>query len=68
MKLESTVSEAYQKIVTETDRFRMLYAVISKKRKDSLLMAVRNGILDLKEQETELLRSFVKIVEEALSA
>ena len=31
-------------------------------------MAVRNGILDLKEQETELLRSFVKIVEEALSA
>lgn len=66
LNLDSSVSEAYKKIVTETDRLRMLYAVCSKKRKDSLLMSVRNGILELKEQEAELLHLFVKTVEEAL--
>lgn len=63
LKLDHTASYAYQKIVTETDRLRMLYAVCSKKRKDSLLKAVRNGILELKEQEAGLLHSFVETVE-----
>lgn len=66
VKLDSSASKAYQKIVTETDRLRMLYAVCSKKRKESLLMSVKKGILDLKEQEAEILCSFIKTVEELL--
>jgi hypothetical protein len=45
----------------------MLYALYHRKKKDALLLAVKNGLLELKTKEKSLLEQFVQKVEEAIT-
>ena len=67
LQIDTSISTAYGDLVQETDRLRMLYALYHRKKKDSLLLAVKNGLLDLKAKERTLLEQFVQKVEEAIT-
>ena len=67
VQIDRSISTAYDNIVQETNRLRMLYAFYYKKKKDSFLLAVKNGLLELKTKEKRLLEQFVKKVEEAIA-
>ena len=67
LKIDTSISTAYGELVQETDRLRMLYALYHRKKKDSLLLSVKNGLLELKTKEKNLLEQFVQKVEEAIS-
>lgn len=66
LKLDSTLSSQYEPILEETNRLRMLYAVYTKKRKDSLLLSVKNGLLSLKDQEKTILENLIAKIGETL--
>lgn len=55
LQLSTSVSEQYREIENEADRLRLLYAVYSMKKKDSLLMGIRNRLMALRNQENDLL-------------
>ena len=67
LQINTSISTAYGELVQETDRLRMLYALYHRKKKDSLLLAVKNGLLELKNREKNLLGQFVQKVEEAIT-
>jgi len=67
LELGSELSEAYRPVVAETDRLRMLYALYSKKKKDSLALTISHGILAVKEQEQKILTELTEKMEGALN-
>ena len=67
LQIDTSISTAYGELVQETDRLRMLYELYHRKKKDSLLLAVKNGLLELKNREKNLLGQFVQKVEEAIT-
>lgn len=67
LNIETKLSDEYSKVVEETDRLRILYAICTKKRRDTLLTSVRDGILKLKEDETSILRNLIILTEEAIT-
>ena len=67
MQIDFSISTAYGDLVQETDRLRMLYALYHRKKKDALLLAVKNGLLELIAKEKSLLEQFVQKVEEAIT-
>ena len=67
LNIETKLSDEYSKVVEETDRLRILYAICTKKRRDTLLTSVRDGILKLKEDETSILRDPIILTEEAIT-
>ncbi len=66
LNLDSTLSSQYAPILEETNRLRMLYAVYTKKRKDALLLSVKNGVLSLKDQEQTVLENLISKIEEKI--
>lgn len=66
LNLDSTLSSQYAPILEETNRLRMLYAVYTKKRKDALLLSIKNGVLSLKDQEKIVLENLISKIEEKL--
>ena len=68
LNIETKLSDEYSKVVEETDRLRILYAICTKKRRDTLLTSVRDGILKLKEDETSILRNLIILTEEAITS
>lgn len=63
LNFDSTISNAYYKIVKNADDIRMLYASHHKKRRDSLLIAMKNKLKEIHELEKELLLKFINMAE-----
>ena len=57
-------SSQYAPLVEDSNRIRMMYAVYCKTHKESLLDKVQKGIIAFKEKEEEILKEFVKRMEE----
>jgi len=57
-------SRAYESIVTEADRMRMLYASYRMKRRDGLLPMLIGKLTAVKEKETELLHEMLRDIRE----
>ncbi len=64
--LGTEISTKYKSIVEETDKMRMLYAAYHLKRRDSLLVSIRDKLIPIKEKEKDLLNYFIKKVEEKI--
>ena len=64
LKLGNTSSEQYKEILGRTNHLRMLYAIYSKKEKNSLPLLIRDELLVLKNAEKEILTQFIRIKEE----
>ena len=67
IQIDFSISTAYGDLVQETDRLRMLYALYHRKKKDTLLLSVKNGLLDLKAKEKDLLEQFTQKIEETIT-
>lgn len=67
IQIDFSISTAYGDLVQETDRLRMLYALYHRKKKNTLLLSVKNGLLDLKAKEKDLLEQFTQKIEEAIT-
>lgn len=65
-QIDFSFSTAYEDLVQKTNRLRMLYAFYYKKKKDSLLLAVKDGLMELKMKEKDLLEQFIQKVEEVI--
>lgn len=66
-QIDFSFSTAYEDLVQKTNRLRMLYAFYYKKKKDSLLLAVKDGLMELKMKEKDLLEQFIQKVEEVIT-
>lgn len=53
------ISERYQNIVSSANSLRLLYASYRIKRKDSVLLSLREKLLKIKEEETKILTEFL---------
>lgn len=65
-QIDFSFSTAYEDLVQKTNRLRMLYAFYYKKKKDSLLLTVKDGLMELKMKEKDLLEQFIQKVEEVI--
>lgn len=61
---EADLSIKYQPIVEDANRVRMIYAMYHKNQKPALLDKIKNGILNFKDKEYEILQEFVRRMEE----
>lgn len=61
------LSAAYEPIVEEANRLRVMYSIYHKTKKASLLDGIRNGLLHIKKAEKEILTTFVERMEEKKS-
>ncbi len=59
LNMDSNTSNAYRNIVKNANDIRMLYASHHKKRRDSLLVTIRNKLKNIAELEKDLLRAFI---------
>ena len=66
LMLDCSMSNLYQHIVDESNKLRLMYAIYHKKKKDSILQSVHDGILDLYEKERHILNSLILDVEGVL--
>ena len=66
LNLTDEISEEYKLIVSEADTMRMLYASHHMKRRDSVLPIIKKKLLNLMTNESELLTSLVKTIEDTL--
>ena len=64
---DSKFSSQYAPLVEDSNRIRMMYAMYCKTHKESLLDKVQKGIIAFKEKEEEILKKFVKRMEEEQS-
>jgi hypothetical protein len=61
---DTEFSSKYAPLVEDTNRVRMMYAMFHKTQKESLLDKMKNGILTFKSKEEEILKDFIKKMEE----
>lgn len=59
----SELSDAYAPIVDKANRIRMAYAMYHRKRRDSMLDGIRDGILEVKKMDNEIVRKFIDKLE-----
>lgn len=60
--LDCSIGDNYEKLVTEADRARLLYASYHMRRRDALLPMIRNGLIEIKNREEELLNELIRKV------
>ena len=58
--LGNAVSSQYAKVVKDAETMRMLYASHVLKRRDSILIKLKEGVISLKEKERHLLGMFIE--------
>lgn len=63
LELDPVFSKQYEKIVTDANTMRMLYASHHMRRRDSVLPTIQKGIHQLKEDEESILTTFVDRIE-----
>ncbi|MBQ8331862.1 MAG: hypothetical protein IJX94_05125 [Clostridia bacterium] len=59
----NTLSVAYEPLLEQADHLRMMYALHHRKRRDSVLPRIREGLARIKESETAILNEFVEQLE-----
>lgn len=64
---DSEFSSQYAPLVEDSNRIRMMYAMYCKTHKESLLDKVQKGIIAFKDKEEEILKEFVRRMEEEQS-
>lgn len=57
---ESSVSQDYQRVVSEANKIRLLYASYCKKKREALLPVIINGLEKIIKDEEKLLTEFLK--------
>jgi hypothetical protein len=62
-KWEKELSEEYAPLVPKINNIRMSYAFYHKRRRDSMLVGIRDGILQVKETEEDILKRFIERLE-----
>lgn len=62
LHLDHTCSAQYQRLVTETDTMRMLYASHQMKRRDSVLPVIKKKLLTVMESEKRILKELTNKV------
>ncbi len=63
LNLDSEISCAYEKIVSEANALRMLYASHMMKRRDSILPGMSARLIKIRQEEEQLLHAFLKKAE-----
>ena len=66
LSLGSDTSKAYSSLVEKANVTRMFYASYHMKRRDSLIPVMKNNLMEIRNEEEILLRSFVKKIGSAL--
>lgn len=61
---DTELSSKYAPLVEDANRLRMMYAMYQNNQKQSLLDKIKNGILSLKDKETEILQDLINRMEE----
>ena len=62
--LDKTISKSYKPLVKETENMRMLYASYNKRRRDSILLHIKEKLIYVYEKEIDLLTKLVEIMED----
>ena len=68
LSLGNEISSKYKFIVKEAENMRMMYASFNHRRRNSLLMDIKDKLLYIHENEKILLTRFVEMMEQALEA
>lgn len=63
LSLDSTASDLYKFIVEEANQIRLLYASYHMKRRDSLLVSIKEKLIEIKHKEKEILEKFIEKAE-----
>lgn len=63
LSLDSTASDLYKFIVEEANKIRLLYASYHMKRRDSLLVSIKEKLIEIKHKEKEILEKFIEKAE-----
>ena len=63
LSLDSTASDLYKFIVEEANKIRLLYASYHMKRRDSLLVSIKEKLIEIKNKEKEILEKFIEEAE-----
>lgn len=63
LSLDSTTSDLYKFIVEEANKIRLLYASYHMKRRDSLLVSIKEKLIEIKHKEKEILEKFIEKAE-----
>lgn len=63
LSLNSTTSDLYKFIVEEANKIRLLYASYHMKRRDSLLVSIKEKLIEIKNKEKEILEKFIEEAE-----
>ena len=63
LSLDSTTSDLYKFIVEEANKIRLLYASYHMKRRDSLLVSIKENLIEIKNKEKEILEKFIEEAE-----
>ncbi len=66
LSLGNEISSKYKFLVKEAENMRMMYASFNHRRRDSLLMDIKNKLIYVHENEKNLLARFVEVAEKAL--
>lgn len=65
---DKSLSAAYAPIVEKANHIRMIYALYHRSRKDSMLIGIKKGLLEIKADEQKILKLFISRLEECLKA
>lgn len=60
LSLDSTASDLYKDVVEEANKIRLLYASYHMKRRDNLLISIKEKLMEIKHKEKEILEKFIK--------
>lgn len=65
LQLGDDFGNAYAPLVKKADNMRMMYALYNQRRRDSLLLSIKQGLQEIRMAETTMLREFAHKIEEA---
>ena len=65
LHLGDDFGNAYAPFVKKADNMRMMYALYHQRRRDSLLLSIKQGLQEIRVAETLMLREFAHKLEEA---
>ena len=60
LSLDSTASDLYKDVVEEANKIRLLYASYHMKRRDNLIISIKEKLMEIKHKEKEILEKFIK--------
>lgn len=66
LALDTAASALYKAIVEKSNQIRLLYASYHIKRRDNLLLSIKEKLIEIKHKEKEILENFIKEAERKL--